>query len=86
MLAVLAMITLVGIPLEIGLLAFLLPGLWFLGYIVAAARLGGFLAGLSGRESGAHPYLATLLGLLLLQFAVLVPGLGGLAVLVAGLW
>ena len=50
MLAVLAMITLVGIPLEIGLLAFLLPGLWFLGYIVAATRLGGFLAGLSGRK------------------------------------
>ena len=35
-----AMLTLVGIPLGLGVLLLVLPALWFLGYIVAGARLG----------------------------------------------
>jgi len=78
--------TLIGLPLGLGLLFFLLPALWFLGYIVAGARLGSFLVGLSGRESGAHPYLPTFLGLVLLQLGILVPVIGGLIAAVAGIW
>jgi hypothetical protein len=85
-LAFVAMATLIGIPLGIGLLIFLLPALWFLGYIVAGARLGGALVGLTGRGGGDHPYAATVLGIILLQLLALVPLIGVLVALIAGLW
>jgi hypothetical protein len=85
-LAVLIMITLIGIPLGLAMILFVLPALWFLGYIVAGARLGGALVGLTGREVGVHPYLATFVGLLLLQLLVLVPVLGALVAFLAGVW
>jgi hypothetical protein len=85
-LASLAITTLVGIPFGVGLLVFLLPALWFLGYIVAAARLGGVLIGLRGPDAGGHPYAATVLGVVLLQLLVLVPVIGAVIALLAGLW
>jgi hypothetical protein len=85
-LATVAMITLIGIPLGIGLLLFLLPTLWFLGYIVAGARLGTLVLGIRGRDPGEHPFAATTLGLILLQLAVLVPAIGPLIALLAGAW
>jgi hypothetical protein len=84
--AVLAMITLIGVPFGIGLLVFLLPALWFLGYIVAAARLGSALIGLRNTRPSDHPYAATVLGIVLIQLLVLVPVLGVLIALLAGLW
>jgi hypothetical protein len=84
--AVAAMITLIGIPLGLGLLLFLLPALWFLGYIAAGARLGAALVGLTGRETGEHPFAATTLGVVLLQLTVLVPVLGAIVALLAGAW
>jgi hypothetical protein len=86
LIAVLAMITLIGVPFGIGLLVFLLPALWFLGYIVAAARLGSALVGLRNKGPSDHPYAATVLGIVLLQLLVLVPVLGVLVALLAGLW
>jgi hypothetical protein len=85
-LAVAAMVTLIGIPLGIGLLLFLLPALWLLGYIVAGARLGGALAGLTARGEGDHPYAATVLGIVLLQLLALVPIVGALIAFLAGVW
>jgi hypothetical protein len=85
-LAGLAMVTLVGIPFGMGLLVFLLPAAWFLGYIVAAARLGTALIGFRRAETGGHPYVATALGIIVLQLLVLVPVLGFLVALLAGLW
>jgi hypothetical protein len=86
LIAVLAMVTLIGVPFGIGLLLFLLPALWFLGYIVAAARLGSALIGLRNKGASDHPYAATVLGVVLLQLLVLVPVLGVLVGLLAGLW
>lgn len=85
-LAVIIMFTLIGIPLGIGLLLFLLPALWFLGYITAGARLGLAITGRMGRAAGDHPYAAVALGLLVLQLVGLIPALGWLVVAVAGLW
>jgi len=85
-LAVLLILTVIGIPLGLGLLVFLLPALWFLGYLVSGTRLGAALVGLAGRESGEHPYLAAALGLLALQIVALVPVLGGLVLFLAGVW
>jgi hypothetical protein len=81
-----AIATLVGILFGVGLLVFLLPALWFLGYIVAAARLGGALIGLRGPDAGGHPYAATVLGVVLLQLLVLVPVIGAVVAVLAGLW
>jgi hypothetical protein len=85
-LAGIAAVTIIGIPLAIGLTLFLLPALWFLGYIVAGTRLGGALVGLAGRGGGEHPFAAAALGILLLQIALLIPVLGLLVALAAGLW
>ena len=86
LLAFLAFITVIGIPVGIGILVFLLPALGFLGYLVAGTRLGTFLLGFGGREQTGRPYLAAALGMLLLQLLVLVPVFGALAALLAGAW
>jgi hypothetical protein len=81
--AVLAMLTIVGIPLGLGILLFVLPVLWFLGYIVAGAWLGKLI--LRRGETG-HPLAATALGLVLLQLGLLVPVVGGIFAAIAGIW
>ena len=86
LLAVLAMVTVVGLPLGLGALVFLMPALWFLGYVVAGAGLGGLLTGLIKSDDEGHPFLATFLGLLALQLLVLVPVVGALLALLAGAW
>ena len=80
--AVFAIMTLVGIPVGIAMLVFLLPVLWFTGYLVAGTKLGSLLLGLrkSDTESAEHPYLAAVIGLLLLQIVAFVPVLGFLFV------
>ena len=84
--AVLIMITLVGLPLGIGMLLFLLPALWVLGYIALATRLGMALVGYAGRTPGDHPYTPVAIGLIVLQLLVIVPVLGFLIAGVGGLW
>jgi hypothetical protein len=85
--AVLLLLTVVGIPLGIGVFLFLLPALWFMGYLVSGTALGLLLMRLTHSTArGAHPYLAAVIGLTLLQAAGLVPVLGGFVVLAAGLF
>lgn len=84
--AVILILTLVGIPLGIAMLLFLLPALWVTGYIAAATRLGVWLVGLVGRAPGDHPYAAAGSGLLALQLLILVPFIGALIAGLAGLW
>ena len=86
MLAVLAFITVIGIPLGLGIVLFLLPALGFLGYLVAGTRLGTFVLGLGGRERTGQPYLEAALGTLLLQLLILVPVFGAIAAFLAGVW
>lgn len=81
-----AIATIVGLPLGLGIFIFLLPALWFLGLIVAGTRLGMAIAKASGREAGDHPYLASFIGLLILQLLILVPVLGAVVVFFAGVW
>lgn len=82
LLAAVAFATVLGIPLGIGLLLFLIPALWFFGYLVAGTKLG---AAILRQEASDHPYLASVLGLVLLQAIGLIPFLGGFVGLVAGL-
>lgn len=83
--AVMAIITLVGIPVGIAMLIFLLPAVLFVGYLVAGTKLGSLI--LSRREAAEtpeHPYLATVLGLLILQVVTFVPVFGFMFAWLAG--
>jgi len=80
--AIVAMLTGVGILFGIGLLLFLMPALWFFGYIVAGTKLGSVIL---RRARSDHPYLAALLGLILLQIIGLIPFLGGAITFIAGI-
>jgi hypothetical protein len=85
-LAVIAIVTVVGLPLGLGIFFFLMPALWFLGLIVAGTRLGTAIVQASGRQAGVHPYLAAFVGLLILQLLILVPILGAIVTFLAGVW
>jgi hypothetical protein len=85
-LAVLAFITVIGIPLGLGILLFLLPAMGFLGYIVAGTRLGTLVLSAGGRERSGKPYLEAVLGVVLLQLLILVPLFGAIVVLLAAIW
>jgi hypothetical protein len=82
--AILFMVTLIGIPTGIGVLLFLGPALLFLGYLVAGSWLGRLV--LSRAPGGPGGLRATLLGLLILQLILLVPGLGWIVFPLGGIW
>jgi hypothetical protein len=73
--AVIALVTLVGIPLGIGLLLALIP-LWAVGYVAGTFVLGRLILRDSGR------FVAFLLGLLIVQVLALIPFLNGLVAIV----
>ena len=84
--AVLAMVTVVGIPFGIGLLLFLLPALAFLGYVVTGTVIGtAVVRAFGGRPAPNHPYLAAVVGVVILELIGLVPVLGGFVGFVATL-
>ena len=75
--AVVALVSLVGIPLGIGLLLALAP-LYFVGYVTAAFLLGRLIL-----KSPSSRIVAFLIGLLILQVVSLIPILGVLVWVVA---
>jgi hypothetical protein len=81
----LAFATVIGLPLGFGILLFALPALMFLGYIVAATRLGMAIVGRGGADN-ARPFGAALLGVLIMQVLMLIPVLGFILALLAGLY
>lgn len=86
LLAIPVMLTIVGIPLGIGVLLFLLPVLWFLGYLVAATATGGWLVRRLGwTQQVEHPYLAVALGVVGFGIVGAIPWLGGVIAFFAGL-
>jgi len=81
-LMVLTMFTLVGIPMGIGYFVFVLPVLWFAGYLVAGTQLGRLM--LRNRPVSERPYLAAVVGLIILQAVTWIPWFGGVVAFVAG--
>jgi hypothetical protein len=81
-----AVITIVGIPFAIGIALFLLPAMWFIGYLVAGTQLGSLLiARRIDPQRRSHLYVAALVGIGLLQIVGWVPGIGPLIGALAGL-
>jgi hypothetical protein len=93
LLAVMAMVTIIGIPTGIGLLVVIWPAVAFIGYVVAAIWLGQWLL---GRREGAvpaeRPYGAAVVGLLVafvigfIPVATAVLSIFGLGAVVLAAW
>jgi len=78
-LAVLLIATIVGIPLAISVLLFIWPAMAFVGYIVAAVWLGSWVLEITRGPAvePERPYLATIIGLVLMFILAIVPLLTG---------
>lgn len=86
--AVLAFVSVIGIPLALLAAIFAIPLLALLGYATTGAWAGAaILAKWRGRDrverAAAHPYLAVTIGVVLLQIIGVIPVLGGLVVVLA---
>ena len=77
--AILAMITVLGAPLGFALMFMVWPAAAFAGYLVAGIWLGEWLMYRGDREVPERPYLAAVVGLLVLQIISLVPFVGAIA-------
>lgn len=66
-------VTVVGAPLAIGLLFGLWPAVGFLGYLVTGIWMGDLLLARSGDRARERPYLAAVVGLVVLQVLAFVP-------------
>jgi len=80
LLAVPLFITVVGAPLALAILIGVLPAAAFVGYLVAAIWIGDWLLGRLGpRRERERPYLAAVIGVLVLQVLAIWPFLSGIA-------
>jgi hypothetical protein len=81
-LAVLLMLTIVGAPIGLGLLFVLLPAMSFLAWLVAAIWVGDWiLIRTRGAAEPDRPYLAAVLGVIVLAAAGLIPLVSAIATL-----
>nr|PZN65681.1 MAG: hypothetical protein DIU58_06765 [Sphaerobacter thermophilus] len=86
-LGVIAFPTIIGIPFGIAVFLVLLPAIWVIGYLIAGTTVGAaLLKAFGNRTSAEHPYLAAVVGLVILQIIGLVPFIGGLIVALAGMY
>jgi hypothetical protein len=84
--AFVAFVTVIGIPIGITLLLVVVPLLWGLGYVATGTRLGFFFADLRRTTPDlAHPYREAVLGVVVFQLIGLIPIVGGIVVALAGL-
>ena len=84
-LALFALVTVIGIPVGLVLVA-LLPVIWVAGYVVASTRLGAALLSLLGKSTAGHRYRSAVVGLLALQVVGMLPIVGGPVVVLTGLF
>jgi hypothetical protein len=71
--AILAMVTIIGAPLGLALLLMVWPAAAFAGYLVAGIWIGEWLLYRNSATRPDRPYLASVLGLIVLQVAGIVP-------------
>ena len=87
LIAILALVTVIGIPLGLAVLLIGLPLLWALGYVTTGTRLGFFFDDLRHAPPNlTHPYLEAVLGVAAFQLIGLIPIVGGIVVSLAGLF
>ena len=82
LLALLLTATIVGAPFGLGALLVVLPALGFFGWIVAAIWVGDWIVTrMRGAAEPGQPYLAAVLGVVVLAFAGLIPFVSAIATL-----
>ncbi len=80
--AVLAMVTIVGAPIGLAVLFVLLPAMAFLAWLVAAIWIGDWIVARSrGAAEPERPYLAAVIGVIVLAAAGLLPFVSAIATL-----
>jgi hypothetical protein len=84
--AVIALVTVIGVPLGVGVLAFMLPAVWFLGYLVGGLRLGTLIYSQAAERVRGNRYLAVVTGLAIIQLFALIPFIGILVAVLMGFW
>lgn len=84
--AIVAVITVVGIPSGLATLVIVIPALVFLGHIVTGTWLGSMILSKPPIRERARPIAPALLGLAVLQLVALIPGVGAGVTLVSGVW
>lgn len=84
--AVIALITVIGVPLGVGVLAFMLPAIWFLGYLVGGLMLGTLIYSQAAERVRGNRYLSVVTGLAIIQLFALIPFLGILVAVLMGFW
>ena len=78
-----AIVTVVGVPLGLGILALVFPALLVAGYLVAGIWIGDMiLVRTSPGVVRERPYLAALIGVAILGVIGIIPVVGGIAVLI----
>lgn len=77
--AVLAMVTIVGAPLGLAILLMVWPAAAFAGYLVAAIWIGEWLLYRGAAERPARPYLAAVVGIIVLWAISFIPFVGAIA-------
>jgi hypothetical protein len=83
-LAIMAILSIVGIPAGVGVLMFLLPAMAFLGYLMAGIYLGVRLVDAARWDAaGTRPWLRALVGVAVLMLIGIIPVVGPLVGLVA---
>jgi hypothetical protein len=87
LIAILAFVIVIGIPLGTAIFLVVLPLAWTLGYVATSTRLGFFVDDLRhAMPNLAHPYLEAVLGVVIFQLIGLIPIVGGIVVALAGLF
>ncbi len=84
--AVIALVTVIGVPLGVGVLAFMLPAIWFLGYLVGGLMLGTLIYSQAAERVRGNRYLSVVTGLAIIQLFALIPFLGILVAVLMGFW
>lgn len=83
MIGTIAIVTIIGAPLGIGILALVLPALLVAGYLVGGIWIGDMiLARTSPAVVRERPYLAAVIGVAVLGLIGIVPFVGGVVILV----
>ena len=78
----LALVTVVGAPLGLGILVLVLPALLIAGYLVAGIWIGEMILARTAPDLlGERPYLAALIGIAVLGVIGIVPVVGGIVIL-----
>lgn len=81
-LAVLLIVSVLGAPIGLAMLFILLPAVAFLAWIVAAIWVGDWILGRArGQVEPAHPYLAAVVGVIVLALAGILPFVTAIATL-----